>query len=50
MCLALEVKNFEFWIARLGETPIVEPPSLVRFSLCLVFTQSENLIYLLRAV
>ena len=50
MCLALKVKKFEFWRARLGEHPIVEPLIFVRFSLFLKTTHSENLIHLVVAV
>ena len=49
MYLALKIKKFEFWRARLGENLIVEPLIFVRFSLFLISTHSENLIHLLLA-
>ena len=50
MCLALKVKKFEFWRARLGEHLIVEPPIFVMCSLFLIPTHSENLIHQVVAV
>ena len=42
---AQKVKKFEFWRARLGETPIVASPIFVRFSLNLTSTYSKILTY-----
>ena len=39
-------QNFEFWRARLGETPIVSPAIFVRLSLFKISTHPENLIHL----
>ena len=38
-------KKFEFWRVRLGEIPIVAPPTFVTCSLFLISTHSKNLIH-----
>ena len=46
MCPALKVKKFEFWSARLGVTPILEPINFAWFSLFLISAHFKNLVYL----
>ena len=46
MSPAWVVEKFEFWRARLGQTPIEAPPIFVTFSLFLIFTHLKNLIHL----
>ena len=47
MCPAKKGKKIEFWRARLGAAPHLEPPIFVRSRLFLTSTHSENLIRLL---
>ena len=46
MCLALNVKKFEFWRAHSGVTPHCKPLIFVWFSLFLISTHFKNLIHL----
>ena len=46
MCIAVNIKTFEFWGPVWGKTPIVGPPVFVRFSLILISTYSKILIHL----